>query len=146
VYSFLLFLHFLGWAILLGGIIASLVAHTHHRHFGIGLLGSLLALLSGFGLMFTHPGNRVANAAATAAEGAARGFDSKMLVKLLLTLALAGLIYYAWRLAKRAAEDVVGGAGLGDGAASTASAVGSWLKYLIAALAILTVALSIFWR
>jgi len=130
-FTLLLILHFAGWAIVLGGFVASW--RTHHHHYGTMLTGAATALLSGLALL------GVGDA----------GFTAGMISKIVLTLAITALAFYGFQKAKAhkaSADRALGGVALQNSGEAAAVAVAPALKYAIGALTVVTLVLSVFMR
>lgn len=131
--TLLLLLHFVGWAVLLGGLVTSL---RGHHHFGTMLIGALTSLVSGAVLLGMRTG-----------EAAYAGVSPMMITKIVLTAAITGLVFFGYRLVSRHRELEAGNALSLSGAGEVAAvAVAPWLKYAIGALTLLTLAISLIWR
>lgn len=120
-YDALVFVHFVGWAIVLGGYLASLRGPGLSR----GLVhGATTALVAGSAMM------GLIEAGVDGVPPAARFDMWGMRVKLLLTLAVAVLAFVADRSARRSPD----------------GAVCPWVKHSIGALTAVTVAIAVFWQ
>lgn len=130
-FTLLLILHFAGWAILLGGFVASW--RTHHHHYGTMLTGAATAMLSGLALLGVSEA----------------GITVGMISKIVLTAVITALAFYGFQKAKAArvgADRAFGGVALANSGEGAAVAVAPALKYLIGALTVVTLVLSVFMR
>ena len=121
-------MHFIGWAILLGAVLASMGSKMHWNWM---LAGAMTSFVSGFGLM-AMAGDRSAYSGA------------QMALKILLTLAILALTAYAYWRHNTARVDANLLAARRGGA--EAAIVAPWIRWAIGALTILTLLLSILWR
>ena len=116
---------------LLGAALASLGSRTH---FALMLAGALTALVSGFGLMALATGRT--------AESYTGGV---MALKIVLTLLLTALAFYAWSRHSAALDnDPEYRVNYKSGTAT--AVVGRWVVYLIAVLTVLALIFSVIWR